>query len=159
MDNFRGKRAIEKYTGKINSSPSEVFPLLCPVREYDWLEGWACSMTYSDSGIVENNCIFKSEFVTGMDATWVAIKRDEENHIFQYIIFFADLAVARMDISLVDNNDGTTTMHYVRTMTSLSEDGNQMLDHTVGEPFRQIMDWVYGSLNHYLQTGEMLKTG
>ena len=88
MDDFKGKRAIDEYTGKINSSPSEIFPLLCPVREYDWLEGWACSMTYSDSGLVEDNCIFRSEFVTGMDATWVAIRRDEENYVFEYMIFF-----------------------------------------------------------------------
>lgn len=157
MNTFAGKRTVERYNGRIDAPPGEVFPLLCPIREYDWLDGWACNMIYSDSGVAENNCIFESEFASGIEATWVTIKRDEENFLFEFIILFPGLAVARMDYSLMENGDGTTTFHWVRTMTGLSENGNQMVDQTAGEPFRQIMDWVVDSLNHYLRTGKMLK--
>jgi len=159
MSGFTGKRSVESYEGKVEASPGEVFPLLCPVREYDWLDGWACDMIYSESGLAENNCVFKSEFVSGMEATWVTTKRDEENFLFEFIILFPELAVTRMDISLEDNEDGTTTLHWVRTFTGLSEGGNQLLAHFSGEPFNQRMDWLVKSLNHYFKTGEMLKAG
>jgi len=156
MHTFQGKRTIESYNGRINHSPDAVFPLLCPVREYDWLDGWACNMIYSDSGVVENNCIFTSEFVSGIEATWVTVRRDEENHILQFVLFFPGLAIARMDISL-EKADNGSALHWVRTMTGLSEDGNRLLDHFTGEPFRQRMDRLIQSLNHYLGTGKMLK--
>lgn len=157
MSAFTGKRMVETYDGRIDSPPGDVFPLLCPIREYDWLDGWACDMIYSDSGVAENNGIFKSEFVSGIEATWVTIKRDEENFVFELIIFFSDLAVARMDVSLADNGDGSSTLHWTRTVTGLSENGDQILDHMGGEFFRERMDWLIDSLNHYLKTGKMLK--
>ena len=159
MGKFTGKRAIENYDGRIDSPPGDVFPLLCPIREYDWLDGWACNVVYSDSGIVENNCIFTSSFATGIDGTWVTVKRDEEAFEFEFVVFLPNLAVARSDIALTKNDDGSTTLHWVRTMTGLSEEGNQMLDHVTGEPFRERMVWIIDSLNHYLKNGEMLKKG
>ena len=159
MEESKGKRVVEDYTGRVEASPDKVFPLLCPIREYDWIDGWACDMIYSESGFAENNCIFKSEFASGIEATWVTTRRDDHNFAFEFVIFFPGLAVAKMDISLEENEDGTTAMRWVRTLTSITENGDQLLDHTSGEPFRQRMDWLYKSLNHYLKTGEMLKTG
>jgi hypothetical protein len=40
--NFRGKRLILEYAGLVSAAPEAVFPLLCPVREYEWLDGWNC---------------------------------------------------------------------------------------------------------------------
>ena len=159
MNAFTGKRIVEDYEGRIDAPPNEVFPLLCPIREYDWIDGWECEMIYSDSGFAENNCIFKSEFAAGIEATWVAIKRDDEGFAFEFIIFFPELAVARVDTSLAENSDGTTTLNWVQTMTGLTESGNQLLDHFTGEPFRQRIDWLVESLNHYFKAGEMLKRG
>ncbi len=157
MNDFKAKRAVDEYSGKIEAPPGEVFPLLCPTREYDWLDGWACDMIYSDSGFAENNCIFKSEFASNLEGTWITVRRDEESFVFEFVIVFPDLAVARTDISLADNGDGTTTLHWARTMTGLRATGNQMLDHMGTEFFVQRMDWLIDSLNHYLKTGEMLK--
>ena len=41
-----------------NAEPEKVFPLLCPVREKDWLDGWNYKMIYSKSGLIEKNCVF-----------------------------------------------------------------------------------------------------
>src|SRR6266540_2991762 len=40
------------------STKDIVFPLLCPVREYEWFNGWKCTMVYSESGVAENNNVF-----------------------------------------------------------------------------------------------------
>ena len=42
----------------LSGSPEQVFPLLCPTREYDWIETWQCELIYSDSGFAEPGCIF-----------------------------------------------------------------------------------------------------
>ena len=44
---FVAKRVTRSYRQQIDGSPTEVFPLLCPVRERDWLHGWDCDMVYS----------------------------------------------------------------------------------------------------------------
>jgi hypothetical protein len=54
------KRAATTFTGHLSFPPDLVFPLLCPVREYEWLDGWECEMIYSTSGIAEDSCIFKT---------------------------------------------------------------------------------------------------
>lgn len=35
-----------------------VFPLLCPVREREWLQGWDATMVCSESGVAEPGCVF-----------------------------------------------------------------------------------------------------
>ena len=36
-----------------DAPPDRVFPLLCPVREYDWIDGWECRMVYAETGVAE----------------------------------------------------------------------------------------------------------
>jgi hypothetical protein len=33
-------RAVHTYVQRLVAGPERVFPLLCPVREADWIEGW-----------------------------------------------------------------------------------------------------------------------
>ena len=44
----------------LKGTPDDIFPLLCPVREYEWLETWQCEMIYTKSGFTELDCIFKT---------------------------------------------------------------------------------------------------
>ena len=36
---FKAKRVIRGYCQTINAKPADVFPLLCPVKEAQWLDG------------------------------------------------------------------------------------------------------------------------
>jgi hypothetical protein len=49
-------RIIRSYTQHIEARPEDVFPLLCPVREADWLAGWmdGLEMVHSGSGLAED---------------------------------------------------------------------------------------------------------
>jgi hypothetical protein len=44
MNEFAAKRIVKSYTMHLCAPPAEVFPLLCPVRETDWIEPWSCDM-------------------------------------------------------------------------------------------------------------------
>ena len=37
---------------------SKVFPLLCPVREADWIDGWNPVLVLTQSGFAEQDCVF-----------------------------------------------------------------------------------------------------
>ncbi len=58
---FIAKRIVRRFSFDVDVPPRVVSPLLCPVRELEWLEGWSAGVVYSDSGLAENNCIFTSE--------------------------------------------------------------------------------------------------
>ncbi len=51
-------RATHTYRQKLCAAPARVFPLLCPVRETEWADGWLPDLVISSSGIAERDCIF-----------------------------------------------------------------------------------------------------
>jgi hypothetical protein len=57
-------RIVRSFRMQLAAAPDKVFPLLCPTREYDWIEAWKCRMIHSDSGYAEPDCIFKTDFPT-----------------------------------------------------------------------------------------------
>ena len=51
---------LKSYRQTINASPEIVFPLLCPVREVEWLDGWEYKMIYCVSGLIEKGAVFST---------------------------------------------------------------------------------------------------
>jgi hypothetical protein len=51
-------RVTRTYTQRLQAPPERVFPLLCPVREADWLERWDPAFVVTASGFVEPDCVF-----------------------------------------------------------------------------------------------------
>ena len=52
------RRVTRTYTQRLTAAPARVFPLLCPVREADWIEGWDPISVWSESGVAEPDCVF-----------------------------------------------------------------------------------------------------
>src|SRR3990172_9993716 len=89
------KRIRHSYTQKILASPGKVFPLLCPVRETDWVEGWDPQVVYTNSGIAEQDCIF----ITGSHdakSTWIINRYEPANHYIEMIKFNPELLVTKL---------------------------------------------------------------
>jgi hypothetical protein len=63
----------------LNGTAGEIFPLLCPILEYDWLPGWRCTMLYSDSGVAEDNAIFHTTERPGLRAVWTCIAYEPDS--------------------------------------------------------------------------------
>lgn len=62
-------RVTRTYTQQLNASPDRVLPLLCPVREADWIEGWEPTEVWSSSGVAEPDCVFTTASDDGI-AIW-----------------------------------------------------------------------------------------
>jgi hypothetical protein len=61
MNSFASRRVAHEYTQTNPAAPERVFPLLCPVREADWIPGWRYKLIYSESGVAELGCVFTTE--------------------------------------------------------------------------------------------------
>ncbi len=156
METFVAQRMKRSYTHTIDASPSEIFPLLCPVREYDWIEGWACEMVYSESGVAENNCIFKTDLPHEGKEVWI-VSRYEKDRAIEFVRVTHDLKVNKLDISLESDGNGSTTLVWTQTFTGMSDDGNEIVKTKTDEAYNQYMPHLDVMIRHYLKTGERLQ--
>jgi hypothetical protein len=114
MTTFKAEREVKSYTMHLVGPPADVFPLLCPVREYDWIEPWQCDMVFSAGGVAENNAIFTTAFpAQGGDEIWV-VCRYETNRAIEFIRVSPGLKVNRLDLALTAVADGTLAAFAVR---------------------------------------------
>jgi hypothetical protein len=147
---FRAKRLVSTYAGQVSAAPEAVFPLLCPVREYEWLDGWRCEMLYSDSGVAEEDCVFRT--MSSGPATW-SVSRYEPPRRIEYLTFVPDQTVTRLSITL-ERVEGGTKLHWKRVFTGLSDAANEGLASLWNsERDRELTR----RLKHFLKTGKMLK--
>lgn len=156
MTGFKAKRAIKTYTMNLCAPPVDVFPLLCPVREYDWIEPWSCDMVFSADGVAEKNAVFTTDFpAQGGHEIWV-VSRFEKDRAIEFIRLSPGLKVNRLDLALTAAGEGTR-LEWTHTYTGLSEAGNQWIDEMTDDTFRTEKVAIETMLNHYLKTGMMLK--
>ena len=156
MTDFRAERVIKTFTMHLCAPPAEVFPLLCPVREYDWIEPWSCDMVFSTSGTAENNAVFTTDFESqGGAEVWVVCRYVKDQAI-AFIRVTPGMKVNRLDISLTAADNGSRSI-WTNTYTGLSEAGNQWIRKLTDEAFELEKTAVESMLNHYLETGSMLK--
>lgn len=85
MTDFKSKKIKRSFVQHFQASPDKIFPLLCPVREYEWIEPWQCEILHSDSGFAEKNCVFRTRFAgESSDDVWV-INDNEPNKEIEFI--------------------------------------------------------------------------
>lgn len=154
MTNFAAKKIKSSFTQQFQAPPSKVFPLLCPVREYEWIESWQCEMLHSDSGIAEKNCVFRTRFPgESSDDVWV-ISHYEPNTRIEFVRV-NEFRTMCLSITLTDNGDGTTRAVNEQLLVGLTEQGNQSLNK-MADRFSFEMRMGEAMLNHYLTAGKRL---
>ena len=157
MQAVKPLRIVKEQILNIQAPPSEVFPLLCPLREYEWVETWRCDLLYTQSGRAENNCIFETDFAhNGGKETWV-VSRYEKDRCIEFVRFTANEKVVKLDIDLVPVGERSTRMTWRKIYTGLGLAGNQIITRIAEVQFDMEAAQIERMLNHYLTTGEMLR--
>lgn len=154
---FTAKRVTRTYTQHLLAAPSVVFPLLCPVREAEWLDGWDYELVYSASGYAEEGCVFTSKQAGEPDTIWLITEHDKENYRVEFARVTPGSRVAKVTIGLRANPDETTSADISYTVTALNVTGNQFVEGYTEQSFSEGMRWWERSMNHFLRTGEKLK--
>ncbi|MFN8205801.1 MAG: hypothetical protein U0T82_00130 [Bacteroidales bacterium] len=134
----------------VYASAADIFPLLCPVREYEWIPGWECDMIFSQSGLAEDNCIFATQPDDGGGKDVWVISRYEPPHTLQFVRVNA-LRVIRYNISTISVDAGVSEMLWEQVVTSLSEEGNQWIKSYTQENFSRLIIRIGELLNHWFQ--------
>jgi hypothetical protein len=156
MTEFRGNRVTHEYR-QTNAAPAvEVFPLLCPVREADWVPGWQYRMIYSHSGVVEGGCVFATPNEDGSETIWTVTEYDPAALRVAFAWVNPGLVAAWIRISLVGNSQGTTDAHIYYSYTALSDAGNREVNHYNQDWFGHKMQSWEQAINHYLRTGKRM---
>jgi len=103
-----------------NATPEEVFSLLCPVREKDWLDGWDYKMIYSKSGLIEKNCVFSTSNLGEMDTIWHVTQNNPEKFEVEFLRVTPKENVVRINIKLTPVENDKTEAEIVYQYTGLS---------------------------------------
>jgi hypothetical protein len=158
MDQFIGKRATLSYTQTINAEPDIVFPLLCPVREAEWAEGWRCKVISAQSGLAEKNGVYATQQVGQDDAIWLITQWDTTSHTIEFVYFIPGLRVTRLNISVRRQAAQRSCVNITYVHTGITEAGNRMIEKVfTDEHFAAEMKHWETSMNHYLKTGKRLE--
>lgn len=155
MSKFAAKKMTRLFTQRFIGKRESVFPLLCPTREYEWIDIWNCELLRSDSGFAEANCVFRTGVLTdGIDDVWVISHYEPCKRID--FVRMDGRRVMSYTVTLEDAPDGTTIAHNTQVLTALNEEGNTILSSETDEAFAFEMRAGEMLLNNYLTTGKKL---
>jgi hypothetical protein len=156
MDIKQPNRATRTYTQKLVAGPDRVFPLLCPVREADWLDGWDPVAVWSSSGVAEPDCVFTTP-ATPHPAIWFITRHEPERGFVEMLKIVPGMTACKLSIQLAATPSGCdATITY--SHTSLGATGDAFVANFTEEFYVEFMrDWE-ARMNHFLRTGEALKS-
>lgn len=145
------------YTQSINGKPEDIFPLLCPVREKDWLDGWEYEMIHSSSGLVEDNCVFKTPGPGSEGTYWMVSHYDPSQFRIEFVRFSPGEVIVKITIVVEPKQDNTSEVDISYIYSPLSVEQKKYVEEQLPVDFINSMQWWEQAMNHYLKTGEMLR--
>jgi len=150
------KRIARIFNTPLSASPERVFPLLCPVQEYDWIPTWRCDLIYSKSGYAELGCVFSTDFgdASGKE-TWVVCTY-EKNRCIGFVKTGTH-CTTRYTVSLQPNQSGST-IQWEQELTSLDDQGDRIIDGVTKEAYDEKMKHINELLDFYLLHGKQKQT-
>lgn len=151
---------VRTYVQHIGAPPEIVFPLLCPVREGAWLEGWAdgCELIWSRSGVAERGCVFRTSDAGLPDTTWIVTDHDPDRGVVVLARVTPGLVATTVRLEVCGTGDGSSTVAIRYEVVPTTDEGEAFAAARY-EPsaFLATLVWWERSMNHYLRTGQMLR--
>jgi hypothetical protein len=151
---FQAARVTHEYAQSNCAPPGTVFPLLCPVREAEWVPGWQYRLIYSQSGFAEEGCVFITE-EDGREITWIVTEYDPAALRIAFVWVSPGVLATKIQISL-EPSASNTKAHIRYTYTALSPEGNPEVERYDETWFRRKMQSWEAAINHYLRTGKRI---
>jgi hypothetical protein len=157
MMHFSGIQKTFSYLQKNYGSCDEIFPLLCPVREKDWIDGWQYRMIHSHSGLIEQDCVFATLHRTDLESIWQVTHYDRSNYFIEFLRITPAENVVKIHIQLQPIDEQLTQTHIKYQYTALNEQQNVYIETELEKDFNGNMKYWEQAINYYLKTGLMLK--
>lgn len=152
----KGERRVIKGKQHYSFPPKDVFPMLCPVREYEYFPGWECDIVYLDSGLAERGGVFTTHSHGEGDQKDVCvISRYDPNRAIEFVAVDGMRSMVTR-IELQGTETGGTDVSWEQVITGLTEEGNQHVQKLQQSDFNAMLSHFQEFLQHYLSTGEAL---
>lgn len=149
-----GTRRVFEARYSLNHAPALVFPLLCPVREVDWIDGWSCEVLHTASGAAELDCVFLKDHPELGRETWY-VSRHEPSRRVEFVRVSAHAAM-RFVLELEAQDSGTLlTVRHI--WTALDAEGAAIVKGWPDTELSRHWDWLVRALDHHLATGTLLR--
>ncbi|MFN7943032.1 MAG: SRPBCC family protein [Thermoanaerobaculia bacterium] len=153
---FSANRVTRTHRQSIAAPADRVFPLLCPVREAEWLADWEYTMIRSVSGLVEPGAVFTTPGAGEPDTVWVVTRHDTRERVVEFTRFTPGSRVCVLRIGVAPSGAHRSQVDIAYTYTAIGEAGNAFIDRFTEDSFRAAMAFWEDSMNHWLATGELL---
>lgn len=153
---FEGTRVVRAYRQTIEAPPDVVFPLLCPVREAEWLDGWTYTMLYSASGLIEPGAVFSTPGHGEADTVWVVTRHDPAAASVEFTRFTPGSRTCVLRAVVTPDGTGRSHVDVSYAHTSIAPAGDACLAAWTEPAFLDAVIFWERSMNHFLQTGTRL---
>jgi len=178
MKIIKPHRKTHRCTQTWHGTREQIFPLLCPVRETDWIPDWNPTLVVSSSGVMEQDCLFVEPAIPN-DAIWVVTHYDPIEFTVEMYRIDPAVTVNKLTITLsaepstkiptppptqlptqlpTQENTARVCAHIAYEYTALGEGGDSVVDSITRESFSKRMEQFNNAINHYLTTGHMINS-
>lgn len=156
VSKFEARRITRNYRQTINSTPDSIFPLICPVREAEWLDGWEYAMIYSQTGFAEEGAVFSTPSKGEEDTIWIVTKQDSINREIEFarVTPASRASMLKVTIRAKDKKSSYIDISYV--YTGITPEGNKFVDSYTEAEFLEMVQLWEESVNYFLETGKKL---
>ena len=147
-------RVTRTYTQQLVAEPSEVFPLLCPVLEANWIHDWDPRLVLSQSGVAETDCVFVTE-ASPSEAIWYITKHEPDSGVVEMIKITPQVTAVKLTVRLHAAEAGSEAV-VTYTLTSLGQEGDAVVASFTEAYYEEFMREWEAQINHYLSHGTAL---
>jgi len=155
MEVRKPNRVVRSYVQKLVAPPDRVLPLLCPVREADWLERWDPRVVFTESGVAERDCVFVTA-AEPQNAVWMVTRLEPASGRVEMVKITPEVTACVLRIAVNATGDGGSEALVTYSHTSLGPRGDEFVAGFTEVFYQDFMrDWER-RLNHYLESGQRL---
>ena len=126
---------------QVQSRPEDVFPLLCPIREYEWFPDWKLDIVYTESGATEMGSITRipgSISLLNDSELWITTRFEPPNLLES--ISVSPHQVIQFKSTLTEDEQGHTDIRWDAIYTALDEEGDRRLRAFDQEGWKDIVE-------------------
>jgi hypothetical protein len=142
-------RLHRSFVQRIEAAPEQVFPLLCPVREHEWLPGWDSRMICSQSGVAERGAVFETVNMNGT-TVWVISDHVPCRRV-EFVRWQPDGLLVQIEITLGRHLQGDTAVCIAYTHTAVNDHGRAALKLLTEADWLRTMEFWEESMNAWLR--------
>lgn len=149
------RRSTRSGSFEVCAPADRVFPLICPVREKEWMESWNPGVVYSQSGLVEPECVFTSADENG-ETIWIVVDHDAETRVVEMVRTTPGFTACILDVAVEPVSEAECRVAVTYSHTALSAAGEAFVDAFSDEAYAEVMAQWKRALDHYLAHGSAL---